>query len=69
MAKEPIKPVEIPHESPAEIPESTPVVAVPEELTADEIIAKQVAEAKAAGKEYQGREPSVKDLAVEKKIS
>jgi len=33
----------------------TPQVAPKVELTVDEIIAAQIAEAKAAGKEYQGR--------------
>ncbi len=40
------------------------------QMTADEINAKQAADAKAAGKEYQGQQPedrpSVKDMAVEK---
>jgi hypothetical protein len=47
-----------------------PAATAPKELTADEINAKQAADAKAAGKEYQGQQPedrpSVKDMAVEK---
>ena len=50
-------------------PQEKPLPKVaPEEQTAAEILAKQIVEAKAAGKEYQGKEAlrTVKSLAVEK---
>ncbi len=53
-----------------EIKPAKPAEKPAPQLTADEINAKQIEEAKAAGKEYQGKEsferPSVKDLATEK---
>ena len=58
-------------EQPSATPKNAkPAATAPKELTADEINAKQAADAKAAGKEYQGQQPedrpSVKDMAVEK---
>jgi hypothetical protein len=61
MAKEPLKAeAEVRADQPAEgatPKQAKPAATAPTELTADEINAKQIEEAKAAGKEYQGRLP------------